>query len=329
MTLETGSLFLPYIQPDADLRNSPALTLSAGGGPPRPVTMDTGSLGIVIPRTAVGPNAVPLPNPPPAPGYSSSGNSYQGEWLLAPVQVSGRDGTSFTTSRPVPVFGATADGNGPLNTDSGLGMMGVGIRGLDVDAGNTWNPFLNLPQMQTGEFRTGYILSRYGVIFGYPQSAIGDFQTFQTNCAFHDKQLTPLARVTLYPPAGTPLTPYINVAPFLLDTGLGYMIITPPAGQAPPHAAFSDADQNLVPAVDVAVELQTQSGDWQTFWNFNSSGCGLQPDTPDKVRLAMPGGFGMSNTSRHLLAMYDYLVDLQFGPAGASGTIGLRNPLGS
>lgn len=323
-----GGLFLPYIQFDAGLASSPALMLSAGGGPPRPVTLDTGSLGIVIPRTAVGPHAVPMPDAPPAP-RSGSGDRYHGEWFLAPVRVSGGDGTGFTTCKPVPVFGATADGGGPLAADSPPGVMGVGIRGLDRDFWNLWNPFLNLPEMETGEFSTGFILSRRGVIFGYSDCALDDFHTFPTNCAHDDRQLTPLARVTLSPPAGSPVEPYTCTVPFLLDTGLGTMVITPPDGQAPPDPAFANPDQDLVPAVDVTVELQTQAGDWRTFWNFNSAGCSRRPDAPAAVRLGAPGSFGMGSAGRHLLAHCDYLVDLQFGHRGASGIVGLRSAAGA
>jgi hypothetical protein len=316
-------LFLSFLE-DA-IPRGPSLKLRAGNGANRTVMVDTGSQGIVLPWDAIGNDAVVMPEPtPPTPSYSSSGNKYQGTWMLATVQITGENGATFTTSKPVPVFGATSANGEPVTGESTLGMMGVGIRGLDQDPHNSMNAFLNLPQMEQGEFRTGYILSRWGVWFGYPASVVGEFQTFPTNCAFHDKQLTPVARVTLTPPAGSPLTAYTHLGPLLMDTGLGEMILTTPQDQTPPDAGFGDPKGNLVPGVDVALALQDGSGAWQTLWEFNSSQCSRQPDAPAFVRLVPPGGYGMTNTGRHLLARYDYLADLQFSGTGASGVVGLR-----
>lgn len=316
-------LFLPFLE-DA-VTHGPSLTVRAENGPPHVVTVDTGSQGIVLPASFVGPDAEDM-HPPtlPTPHYSSSNTTFNGKWKLATVQVTGREGASFTTSRRVPVFSATGVIRDHKSLPLAVGMMGVGIRGLDTDPENSINAFLNLPQMANGVFRTGYILRREGAWFGYPDSVKDEFQTFPTNCAFHDKQLTPVARVTLTPPAGSPLTAYTHLGPFLMDTGLGEMILTTPPSQQPPDPAFLGSDGNLAQGVDVALALQDGSGTWQTFWEFNSSQCSRQPDVPQYVRLVKASGFGMSNTGRHLLATYEYLADLQFAPTGASGVVGLR-----
>ncbi|HEV2734583.1 MAG TPA: hypothetical protein VGV85_07080 [Longimicrobiaceae bacterium] len=315
MTSTTTGIFLPYTGASPDLTDYLTFSVAVGGGPAHSMVMDTGSSGIVVPASRIV-RSRPMPNPPPAPRYSSSGNTYTGQWVLATIELAAGDGQTFSTAQPVAVFAATAANGQP---EPGVSMMGVGIRGLDGDAGNVMNPFLNLPEMAGGEFRTGYVLTAAGVQFGYDEAEMATFTTFPTNCA--DPDTTPVATVTLTPPAGSALHPYANTAPLLLDTGISYMIVTPRQGQAQPDAGYEETlgtQTQLVGGVGVSLALGTE-----TIWEFDTRDCG-RPATPAYARFARPSPTGIINTGRHLLKTFDYLVDVRFGPGGASGVVGLR-----
>jgi hypothetical protein len=306
---------LPYTDPTPDLSGYLTFTVRVGGGEAHSMVMDTGSSGIVVAASRIS-SWTPMPDPPAPPRYSSSGNSYSGEWVLAAVELTAADGQTFTTARPVAVFAATGMEGGP---EPGVSMMGVGIRGLHGDARNVMNPFLNLPEMAAGEFRTGYVLTREGVRFGYDEAEMATFATFSTNCA--DPGTTPAATVTLTPPAGSALRPYTDTAPLLLDTGISYMIVTPRQDGARPDAGYLETvgtHEQWVGGVAVSLELGGA-----TIWSFDTDDFG-EPGTPEYARFARPSPTGIINTGRHLLASYDYLVDVTFGPEGASGVVGLR-----
>lgn len=316
MTSTTTGIFLPYAGASPDLTDYLTFSVGVGGGVAHSMVMDTGSSGIVVPASRIV-RSTRLAVQPPAPRYSSSGNSYSGEWVLATVELAAGDGQSFATAQPVAVFAATA-ANGQPEPD--VSMMGVGIR---QQAGcpslGVMNPFFNLPEMAAGQFRTGYVLTAAGVQFGYDEAEMATFATFPTNCA--DPDTTPFATVTLTPPAGSGLQPYTNTAPLLLDTGISYMIVTPRLGQAQPDAGYEETlgtQTQLVGGVGVSLALGTE-----TIWEYDTADCG-QPGTPAYARFARPSPTGIINTGRHLLKSYDYLVDVQLGPSGASGVIGLR-----
>jgi hypothetical protein len=148
---------------------------------------------------------------------------------------------------------------------------------------------------------------------------------------------TAQAEITLTPPATSGLETYTETAPFLMDTGIDYAIVTPrttpetAGGTVPtppdptqwevsvtPPAPAPERMQ-LIPGVNVAVSLLNAQGIYQTVWSFNTSDFG-QPKTPVYARLAKPSEEGIFNTSRYLLATYDYLADL------TGNQIGFRTP---
>lgn len=316
MTSTATGIFLPYTGASPDLTDFLTFSVAVGGGPAHSMVMDTGSSGIVVSASRIG-RSTPISPQPPAPGYSSSGNTYDGEWVLATVELTAGDGQSFTTTRQVAVFAAKAK---PGEPEPDVSMMGVGIRHQPAALSlGLLNPFFNLPGMAEGKVPTGYIITREGVHFGYDEAEKESFTTFGTNCAYPDT--TPVATVTLTPPAGSELDPYTNTAPLLLDTGISYMIVTPRLGQAWPDAGYEETlgtQTQLVGGVGVSLVLGTE-----TIWEFDTGGCG-QAGTPAYARFAKPSPTGIINTGRHLLEWYDYLVDVQLGTAGASGVVGLR-----
>src|SRR4028118_1115671 len=98
--------FFGYVNPDPHLESFALFSIRVEGGESVRVVMDTGSNGIVLGSDLVKGGTVMDPQPP-APSYSSSGNSYEGQWVLASVELTGLDGETFTTANPVAVFAAT------------------------------------------------------------------------------------------------------------------------------------------------------------------------------------------------------------------------------
>ena len=293
--------FFGYVNPDPHLESFALFSIRVDGGESVRVVMDTGSNGIVLGSDLVKGGTVMDPQPP-APSYSSSGNSYEGQWVLASVELTGLDGETFTTANPVAVFAAT--------NVQGVSMMGVSTR--FPDAGDEFNVFLNLPEMVAGQYRKGYILTREGVWFGYGEAEI---QTFRPLLPSTPAALAQ-AMVTLTPPTGSGLRPYTETAPFLLDTGIDYMIVTPPSGTLPPpgyqHAV--GPHEQWISGVGVEVSLGGQP-----VWSFDTGEFG-EPGKPAYGRFGIgkPPTAGIINTGRHLLEVYDYLADVE------SGQVGLR-----
>lgn len=308
----TGT-FLTWASFDPGLANPFDLLVSVGGAPAVRLLVDTGSTGIVIGKEHLGANDGALDPQPPVPGYSSSGMSYTGQWVWTTVTVTGANGVSLVTGR-IAVFAAD---------QTGVSMMGVGVRGTSGLA-DASNPFL-LMAAHAG-FRTGYILTPRGVHLGYSDVDVATFETFSFSAA---EPVQPLATVSLTPAAGSGLQPYTATTPFLLDTGIDYMIMTPVEGQALPDSGYEIEVQaggkprrQLISGVGVEVSIGPRS-----IWSYNTTECPAyqpgpaNPAVPVFARFAVPSPAGILNTGRHLLGAYDYLVDLE------SNVLGLRQRL--
>jgi hypothetical protein len=303
-----------------------------GGGQRRLLLMDTGSLGIVFPRALIH-EYTPIPNSPSTFGYSSSGHGYNGGWVWTTVKVSDLR-NSFTTGR-VQVFAVdsikTPTGNKPVDANSEIGIMGIGLRGVSVRGQLTHNVFLNLPEMQAGAYPTGYLLDRTSVTFGYDPAVVDQYTCFHTDCTFGGP---PTAEVSLTPPPGSALQPYTTTGSFLLDTGLTEMIVTPRAGGPLPDPAYQTeimTDQGetdgFVPGVTVGLSLQPQDAQSPITWTYDTSDYG-QPGTPAYARFAIPSAAsGMINSGLHLLERYDYLAQVQpdlTNQSASNGIIGFK-----
>lgn len=306
---------------NAGLAQSPLLSVNVGGGNAwHDMVMDTGSTGIVISEGLVGPQCTriePQPDILP-PGYSSSSrNNYDGYWAMADVQIRG-GGESVATAGQIRIYVVTN-----FNTTS---MMGVGVRWADQSN----NPFLNL----SGTFRPGYVVSLDGVRFGHGDPAGEGFTTYPFQFQGGPQPQEPQAAVSLLPPADSGLAPFETTVPLLIDTGIDYMIVTPPAaGPQPDHETWEQPVNSpkpgeqcaINPGTQVQVTLGMDSGAATTLYEFNTAECAVfhpqpVPGVPFLVRFAVPqpGSPGIINTGRHLLSRYDYLIDLQ------DSVIGLR-----
>jgi hypothetical protein len=342
-TASIQSAFFKYVGCNGGVTAPFYFNVTLGGGASRSVLMDTGSTGIVVPLSAIGEYTVPSNPPDYTPSYSSSGNTYTGQWVETVVTVSDDNGNSFTTPTTILVFAVSdagdsteASGTSPeaSGTSPSVSMMGVSTRYPEADA---YNPFLNHPNIVNGTFRSGYILSEEGVLFGYGEQDIATFSVFPTTItAIPPTSMSPQtqtqaaqAQVTLTPPEGdkTLKTSYTETTFFLMDTGIDYSITTPRTtpetanGTAPTPPVPDDWQVTIpVPApllkrtelksgVTVAVSLLDAQGAYQSVWSFDTKDSSL-PTNPLYARLAQPSPDGIFNTGRHFLATYNYLADL-------------------
>lgn len=294
-----SSLFLTYVGPSDIETKYLQLHVVVNGGAHTSLVIDTGSTGIVIGKDWIGGNPVPLSPQPPVPSYSSSGNSYQGQWVYATVEVAGANGQRFSTAAPIPVFAS----------ETPVFMMGVGIRSKDP----ALNPFLNLQQMADGSIPKGFIITDKGVQFGYDAATKSGFTLWSHN---GNQDLNPQVTVTLTPPAESNLKPYSETAPVLIDTGINYMIVTPKVRTPMPDLGYTDPNtRQFISNVQVSVAFpKPQSGPPVT-WGYNTNAFG-QAGIPAYARFAVPSTNGFVNTGRCIVAQYDYLIDTTDGVTG-------------
>jgi hypothetical protein len=78
------------------LAGGPHLRVSIGEGPWHSVQVDTGSVGMVVPRSVLGPQARDT-GVPGRIAYTSSGRIFTGEYYLAEVAMRGRNGPVVQT----------------------------------------------------------------------------------------------------------------------------------------------------------------------------------------------------------------------------------------
>jgi hypothetical protein len=131
-------------------------------------TIDTGSLGAIVPLKDLGPDAIG-PGGPGVKFYNSSGNTFAGSYYLAPVSLKDSDGDIVQTN-PILVLavdtGFCAPGY-PNCTQPGteIHYLGVGFDRNNTTAGDAFdspadNAFLEIADAENGtDISPGYMLS--------------------------------------------------------------------------------------------------------------------------------------------------------------------------
>jgi hypothetical protein len=310
----------------ATLDESFRLHVSVGGGPAHEVVMDTGSTGLVVPASALGPGAQ-ITTEPFSLEYTSSGIMEIGHWAVAPVRlgvpagyVAGSPGDYATTvaMRFGVVETVQCDPSYPACSTNGdvdtVGVMGVGFDRDVAEYPSATNPFLQVAEIQAGAMHAGYVVSQHPpqVVVGLDAAATTGFRTL------------PLAPKSGYPGewdstsvAGCVTLPALPSfgSPCgrpLVDTGIAGGILTMPAAMLPTQLATQDPGEL---DVGVAVEVTLPAAPAVATYSFVIGAAGAQ--TPDYVYLRdSTDGTLHINTSRHLLAVYDYLFDARDGAIG-------------
>lgn len=307
-------LFLSYVTGGGGVAVPYQFNVSFDGGQTQnKLLMDTGSpwLNVGSDYLPDGTYTVCDPQPDyPPPSYSSSGNTYQGQWVTVTATVTGGNGNSFTVPSLV-IFRSTSTPD--------VAMMGVSTR---MPALDPLNIFLNVPEIVAGTWKPGYMLDQNGVLFGYDPALAVQFTQVPVTSTLGQRTAT--TTVTLSGPPDSDLPSYKAPVPFLMDTGIDYTILTPTQSVTPfPDPAQweqpnpTSGGQEFVPDVTIDVALGTEVN-----WRFNTVQCGTAPAYPAYARLAVPSLYGILNTGRHFLASYKYLIQLDERVGAATGVMG-------
>lgn len=296
-------------------------------------TIDTGSLGVVVPISELPTSANVIgPGAPGVTYYDSSGNTYSGYYYLAPVRLQLADGTTVQTA-PIMVLGINnAYCTGPTTKacysqppSPNLHYLGVGFNrtpsiASDLFLSPTANAFLHITNANNGtDMAPGYYLTpgdnstatgltlgisstnNYKVINLTPNTAVpGDFNA-QAGCFS-------------FPNSSSP-APFCGTA--LLDVGIDSMFIDLPRAQWP--AGTHDAN-NEVPAGTNMTILMGAEGSPAMTYNFNAVQGNPPSDTPTPSEVqwidSTATGLIFVNTGRRPLYEFDYFYNGQCGQVG-------------
>lgn len=312
--------------PSDALANGLRVSAVIGGGPAISAVVDTGSNGVVVSRRYVGSSATSLSPARTFSGftYSSSGNTYSGEWMTATVALSATTaGGPTATTAPILVRVVDSECNGgTCNSDAAtlsVAMLGVGFdraapTGPDTAiTGQAINPFLNLQQMARGAMPPAYVITQDQIVLGPTTTDRAGFQTVAltrsapTGGAAPDWQSA--AACVAVPTAGIA----DQCGTLLLDTGLGYAIVQVPSGVAPPLDAATGARQTVSNGQQLQISV---TGISAPIYSFTVG----QSGAPTSVQWGhdLSNGQSFMNISRYALSAQDYLYD------AADGTIGFR-----
>jgi hypothetical protein len=305
----TKTFAIPWVDsPDfATLSHTLKIAASVNGGTVSSYTVDTGSVGIVVPASEV-PN-IPAGSPAGTITYSSSGLKLTGVWATLPIsfpQAVNETGANLAAQATVPVLAVTE----ASCTGSGVNggrcrakiphMLGVGFgRGTRAETSPAHNPFLNLTEMVAGTMRRGYIIGRGGLSLGLTGS--------NTNGAWTMQRLTDAG----IPAAGTHHDWHMLAGGFtlgagaklsgrvLIDTGLLNMIVED--GSLPSKGPVAAGTL-------MTIELGSVS------YRFSIGDGGVQ--TPTAVNYARASHGTFVNTGLRALGHYDLLFDADGGYLG-------------
>jgi len=303
------SYTVPWVgSPDfSNLTHTLKVEAMVNGGTVSPYTVDTGSVGMVVPAAEV--PDIPPGSPRGRLTYSSSGLQLSGVWARLPVsfpQAVNQTGSPTPAQATIPVLAvidAKCTGAG-VNSGRCTGaiphMLGVGFgRGTTAQTSPAYNPLLNLTEMAAGTMRRGYIIGRGGLSLGLTDSNVSGTWAMQ-----------PLVNAGA-PAAGTHndwLTPpgsfRIGSGPTfsgraLIDTGLLNMII-------------EDSGLPSSGTVPTGTDMTISVGSVTYSFQVGDGG----PQTPTRVNHASASHGTFVNTGLRTLGRYDLLFDADGGYLG-------------
>ncbi|CEG56896.1 hypothetical protein [Legionella fallonii] len=304
---------------------SPTTTLAS-------YTIDTGSLGVVVPVHELPKNVSVIgPGAPGVKYYDSSGNTYSGNYYLAPVRVKIDNGLVQTI--PIMVLGIDkAYCSGPTTRSCysnppspDLHYMGVGFNRNSTTAGDlfnspTANAFLHLTNATNGtDLSPGYYLTPNDTT-----TVTGLTLGITSSNEYNVVNLSPNPNVPgdFYPQAGCFSFPHHSqpnqfCGTALLDVGIDSMFIDLPRAQWP-TGTYNSKDE--VPAgVDMSIlmgALSTPAMQY-SFSAVDGSPPSHSP-APTVVQWINSTATGMVfvNTGRRPLYIYNYFYDGQCGQVG-------------
>jgi hypothetical protein len=308
-----GTIEIPYANGPIRAEHVPEIRLKLRGAAPRRFGMDTGSTGIVVAAEHYQPGPGDSNDGPGQLTYNSSGRVLHGTRHTTDVEILDNDDRPAATARVqvLRVERITCLRNArdcePNPRPRGVAFMGIGFdraaaQGTDDAAPR--NPFVNITR--PGSIRPGYIVTRTGVHLGMSAALTRHF-------AF--VKLTPKGTNS----AGG--LPQWNAAPLtvsvdgrtgtgtsLVDTGINYMFLSPPAGSPLVRG-------ERVPAgTKIDIWLPGERAPAAAFYQV-TVGDRANPLHPERVVVVRdPGVF--VNTGRMFFEGFDYLYDAAGGYVG-------------
>ncbi len=286
-------------------------------------TIDTGSLGVVVPLDHLGPDAIG-PGAPGSKFYDSSGFTFSGNMYLATVSIKTEAGVVQTN--PIEVLAINSSscnkpGCKPPSTQ--LFYLGVGYDRNPTAAGDLFdspsqNAFLNVTDTSNGtDIAQGYILTKNttgGATLGVSPA---DLETF-TPITLTPSSVSPGDWTAM---AGCYGFPGLSGAPqfcgtLLLDVGIANMFIDLPSKEWPKGAVdYSTSPPSVSEGTEVSILAGNEPSDPAMFYQFT-----YEPDAPVGPAPTTVGWEDKPdifvNTGRRPLLSFDYLYDSQCGETG-------------
>jgi hypothetical protein len=297
------SCVLPFT-PASDLTGGLHLYAAVGGGAPRLFEVDTGSVGVLVPRQSLGPAYQNFDRSLDVKfEYVSSGKVYWGQWVKAPVILGVPETWNGDGDYPmaeVEIFAADR----PIDFEGGILGVGFAIGGL-ADGGPARNPLLHLTY-QGEELRRGYMIRTQGLEARLTSANTNGF-------AFIELQRNADGGDWAQPTGTLGLPDDFRVdLPVLMDTGVGEMLLWLGVADRPPDSVGAS---ELPAGVDVTITAPPSSNTPALQYSF-VTGDANDPAAPSAVEWRDGKGI---KTGRHILASADYLYD------AARGMIGFRS----
>jgi len=272
-----------------------------GDGAPHTFQVDTGSVGILVPRSVLGPDFQDFdPSQDTTFGFISSGNTYHGQWVKVSAVIGvpeGWDGTGDFPTAEIEVFAVDS-----LAAFSG-GMFGIGFAiEAEANGGAARNPFLHL-KYAGEDLAPSYIIGADGIDVGLENIASDGFALVPLNRnAVGDDWLQPTGTLGIAEDFSVDL-------PILMDTGIQEMLLFLPVADRP--ASLSGVS-TLPDGVAVSISVPLPDGGQALAYQF-VTGDTSQAMAPTTVEWR--DGHGI-NTGRNVLSGEDYLFDATIGQIG-------------
>jgi hypothetical protein len=309
---------LPFANGPVSLHHVPEIWLKLNGTRPRWFGMDTGSTGIVVSAEHFIPGPRDVAQGPGRLVYNSSGRVLTGEHWLTDVVIHRDEHTPVATAR-VQVLRVDritclehARDCRPDVEPRNVSYMGIGFdRGAaQATAGDTSpkNPFVSLVSLASGRpvgsVRPGYVVTRTGVHLGMTPA-------LTRHMAF--VKLTPRA----HPPGvpdwnGAPMTVSVDgvsgQGTMLMDTGIDYMFLSPPAGTR------LERGRRAPEGTRIELFMPDRRSPQPAFYEFRVERRG-NPLHPERVEVVHDPTIFV-NTGRLFLEGFDYLYDAAGGYVG-------------
>jgi len=308
-TAYTQAYQIPYTNSPTfgNLTSTLQINATVGGGSEHAFTIDTGSVGVVLPATDI--PTIPPNSPSGTLTYSSSGLQLTGVWATVPITFPDAiiyGGAASTATATIPVLAVTSSlctGSG-VNAGSCTGAipheLGIGFgRGTTVQTSPLYNAALNLTNMLAGTMRRGYLIEREGLVLGLTNADV--------NPAYVTQALTSAGT----PAAGTYNDWQTPTGGFVLGTGSqlnGTVLID--TGLLDMFLEDTSLPSSGQPANNTAVKIVIGTHDY--IFNVGDGG----DATPTSVNYATPSHGTFVNTGLRALGHYNLLYDADGGLFG-------------